>query len=268
MKKWLYTAAGCLIAAIVAGGWIGQAGASKGDLLALLDMADNQMSGQKQVTIRYGTATEGNVGEVGLRALGKRIADGLSLREQPAGSGSSAAPSSAERGQAAGGKPEADGTVVYEAAADSPDGDGRVTLWIFSTDGGHGGYVAVKREASGKDPDGARLAEWQRLAGERLKAEGLHGQWNAAVQGLVPATAMPAGGPDALLRRIGRSVRGRELERYTDNGTISVTFSSKRLKGSVASGIYRVSLQAAVHKQSDNGEWRLTLGSPVITTEY
>jgi len=259
MKKWLYAAVLCLIAAIVAGGLIGQAGAENGkDMLAIAGYAEEQMEGSKDVTIRFGGELDADVQAEGWLTAGKRLSRLLDLKEEPA-------PAGAAAGSGDGGTDKA----MYRAGTILPYGGGSISLVLFDTGEGKQGYAVVKRELKADRLDGEALAEWQRQVSEMLLENGLHGKWNIAVQGLVSEKALGSGEKtDALLKRVGQYFHGKELERYTDNGTVSVTFSSKKLKGSVRSGMYRVSLQAALHKQSQDGRWRLTIGTPVITTEY
>ncbi|WP_409342408.1 YwmB family TATA-box binding protein [Paenibacillus sp. MBLB4367] len=258
MKKWLYAAILCLVAAIVAGGLIGQAGAENGkDLLAVARYAEEQMEGAKQVTIRFAAPMSEELQAKGWHEAGRKLAKLFAMKEE------AVAAEKPANGSAGSEK------AAYRASAQLPDGEGSVSLVLFDTGEGLPGYAVFKRELTAGRLDGDALAAWQRQAAGLLRDSGLKGKWNIAVQGMVSEETLASGGnADALLKRIGNFFLGKELERYTDSGTLSVTYSSKKLKGSVRSGVYHVSLQAALHKQSENGQWRLTIGTPVITTEY
>jgi hypothetical protein len=60
----------------------------------------------------------------------------------------------------------------------------------------------------------------------------------------------------------------REIERYEDIGTVSISFYSPMLKTSIQSGEGSMNFQAAIHQNSVTNKWRVTLGMPIITKEY
>jgi hypothetical protein len=102
---------------------------------------------------------------------------------------------------------------------------------------------------------------------EKLANMNLAGQWNTMVQGTLTYTGQEKD-PKALLQRISKEVKGIEQDWYVDEHTISTSLFTNKLKGSVESGSHTVNLQIALHQNSITKEWRLTMGSPLITMEY
>ncbi|MEK8132119.1 YwmB family TATA-box binding protein [Paenibacillus filicis] len=128
-------------------------------------------------------------------------------------------------------------------------------------------YVIVRAECE-DFPVGAadRAADMQQRIDTALAGSFREGAWNVIVQGgLVERTE--SGAQSALDKSL-RLLQAEELERYEDRGTISRSYGSDRLAGFVLSGSRKVHVQAALHSNSEDGSWRLTLGTPVITTEY
>ncbi len=128
-------------------------------------------------------------------------------------------------------------------------------------------YVIVRIEceqlAAG---DAERAVKLQQSVDTALAAVPWEAAWNVIVQGgLKERTESEA--VAALERSLGK-LAAREVERYRDTGTISRSYRSEALNGYVLSGGEKVHLQAALHVHTQDESWRLTLGTPVITTEY
>jgi hypothetical protein len=91
------------------------------------------------------------------------------------------------------------------------------------------------------------------------------------LQGPLAAKAAPAGeglSPESALAAVAQPFLAQPREAYEDAGTYSVSYTSKALAQTVRSGRHNISLQAALHRDSESGSWRLTLGAPIITSEY
>jgi hypothetical protein len=95
----------------------------------------------------------------------------------------------------------------------------------------------------------------------------LDGKWNTMVQGIL-TTIGPGDDPESLLKGLTEEVEGTEQELYRDEQTLSASLFTRKLKGTVKSGRHKVNLQIALHQNSITKEWRLTMGSPLITMEY
>jgi hypothetical protein len=102
---------------------------------------------------------------------------------------------------------------------------------------------------------------------EKLTDLNLDGKWNTMVQGVL-TTIGPGDDPEDLLQRLHKEVEGTEQELYRDEQTLSTSLFTKKLMGSVQSGSHKVNLQIALHQNSITKEWRLTMGTPLITMEY
>ena len=88
------------------------------------------------------------------------------------------------------------------------------------------------------------------------------------VQGNIKQATLSSSNADSIIKLIITNLKGRVLERYTDTNTESIAISSSQIHASAISGKHRLNLQAAIHRDTVSGEWRLTLGTPVITSEY
>lgn len=63
--------------------------------------------------------------------------------------------------------------------------------------------------------------------------------------------------------------QAREVERYEDNGTESVVYYASKLQSYVKVGEGRAAnLQIARYQRTDNGEWSIIVGVPLITGDY
>ncbi|MDP5275060.1 YwmB family TATA-box binding protein [Chengkuizengella axinellae] len=71
-----------------------------------------------------------------------------------------------------------------------------------------------------------------------------------------------------LWKSLNNKLQLNEIETYTDERTVSTSFYSSKLNSEILSGSNRMNLQVALHQNSINDEWQLTIGSPIITIEY
>ncbi|MGF9710684.1 YwmB family TATA-box binding protein [Paenibacillus naphthalenovorans] len=111
----------------------------------------------------------------------------------------------------------------------------------------------------------AHILELQQELEQKMASLNMPVQWNVMVQGELRGTRAAAG---EFLQRLPQLLNAAEVERYTDNGTVSVSYFSRDLKARLLTGERQMNLQAAVHEHSDTGKQRVTLGVPVITMEY
>lgn len=156
------------------------------------------------------------------------------------------------------------GERVYRQEQPLPGGCGR-TLLLAEIDPGQS-YLIVKVECTLSLRKAGEALAYQRELDERLAAASFVGRWNVIVQGgLAAAETRDA---EAVLADVRGAFDAQEAERYADGGTVSVSYTSPRLREFVVSGTNRLHLQVALHRDSVTGSRRLTLGTPVITTEY
>ncbi|NDI35166.1 YwmB family TATA-box binding protein [Chengkuizengella sediminis] len=71
-----------------------------------------------------------------------------------------------------------------------------------------------------------------------------------------------------LWEQLNNALQLNEIETYTDKRTISNSYYSPNLNTKILSGSNPMNLQVALHQNSLNDEWQLTIGSPIITMEY
>jgi len=235
-----------LLAALLLAGWSAAAkptaaDAGRSDLAALLAAADGVLAPDAAVTLRYAAPLPAAAGDDALAAAGDALAARLSL---PAGAVS-----------------RASGHAVYAA------GGGGLSLQLARLDDGSA-FVIARLEARTADGLPALEARRERLEAA-LQAAGVQADCNVVLQG---AAAGPSAGAaaqaDGLQALLAKRLGAAPLERYADGETVSITMSAPKLHASVISGGKRVSLQAAVHTVTESGLQRITIGTPVITTEY
>lgn len=257
-KDMVWTAAGLLLAAGLLAGWLrpaygdaapaaagAQAGSAAADTAALLERAAASFAAPPAVTLRFCSVDLGAAAAE--RAAGEAAAQQLGLRASEAAAGDAA----------------------YRAEGAAARG-ARVTLLLAGSSDGASSFMIVKLEAQGPIEQGA-LLDWQRDVERRLASLGVRGAWNAMLQGPLAASAAPGDGvksPEAALAAAARPFRAQPREAYEDAGTYSVSYETTTLAQTLRSGSHDISLQAALHRDSENGGWRLTLGAPLITTEY
>lgn len=159
-----------------------------------------------------------------------------------------------------------DGHTAYRAVAAAGAG-GKVSMF-WSELGNGASYVIVTHET----------ADWQRgggfeaaaeATGETLQAAGITAEWNAALQGTAAAQDAPAAALNAVEAQLARIFTSPKAEEaYGDATTASRSYSVPGLARTVASGGHALALQAAVHRSSETGANRVTIGLPLITIEY
>ncbi|MEI7025818.1 YwmB family TATA-box binding protein [Paenibacillus sp. y28] len=148
----------------------------------------------------------------------------------------------------------------------TPLPDGR-TYMLLSLEGRLGDASAAPWQAQ------LQLLETEMTA---LEPSGQPPVWNMMVQG----EALPRlqNNPDALWSELSSGFDAKVLSRYADSRTVSQTFDSASLSRSASFPLQHFStgarqkgtlnLQAALHRDTETGHLRLTLGTPLITIEY
>lgn len=170
------------------------------------------------------------------------------------------------------------GRTVYQATGDAEAVASSLTLTKFpGQDEGY--YVVLRMEGQGSAAVRG-MKERIALSGESLADEGVHIQWNGALQGEInPEAAGQASAEQAMKSPLHRSLYTLEkgnwhalnltaVEDYEDGGTISRSYTVPDMAISVASGGHQVSLQMAVHRNDLTGREEISLGSPLLTVEY
>ncbi|MGG1520079.1 YwmB family TATA-box binding protein [Paenibacillus oryzisoli] len=140
------------------------------------------------------------------------------------------------------------------------------SLTVASPEGQQACYAVVRLDTAGS-VDESQLLGWQEQMDGKLQEQGVRGNWNVMVQGYVSSEKM-ADSPERLLDDIVLACGGKVVESYSDAHTFSRSMVSGAFKASVQSGEHTVNAQVALHQDSTSGEWRVTVGTPLITMEY
>lgn len=83
------------------------------------------------------------------------------------------------------------------------------------------------------------------------------GAWTTVTQGSIAA------GTEDVIRELSNKLKLKESERYQDTGTLSITYRS-----GIEPNSPHTSVQVALHRNSETGQTRLTIGTPAIHVEY
>jgi|GEM_PF-4985171 len=104
----------------------------------------------------------------------------------------------------------------------------------------------------------------------QLNDLGLDYNWNGTVQGEKERQAKGSAQVtvEQLEQVIAKEVKLIQMEKYTDNGTYSASYSAPELGQGIVSGKHELHLQMAVHQISGTDQERVSIGLPLITTEY
>lgn len=108
----------------------------------------------------------------------------------------------------------------------------------------------------------------------QLRALGLQSSWNVMIQGNVADDANTytspgqLGLPPALQLGLTNNLQVRELNRYQDANSLSISYHSSRIDPSAEDAILKMNLQVAVHRDSITGQQRVTIATPAISIAY
>lgn len=113
--------------------------------------------------------------------------------------------------------------------------------------------------------DAGEAARWIERAEAALPDADGPSNWFVNVQGALAA-------PDLadVWVRIEKAADAKLLDAYADAaaGTYSFSYSSPRFGMTVGEGAGAIGLQAAAHRDTETGIWRVTLGTPAVLLEY
>ncbi|GIP34134.1 YwmB family TATA-box binding protein [Paenibacillus sp. J2TS4] len=161
-------------------------------------------------------------------------------------------------------KQSSDGRPSYDTRA--PGYGGMVLMRLAALDDGQTSYLTIRWEGSLEE---ARLAqEWQERVTHAQPGEDHKAGWRINIQGGMNSTWKELADKEAVIEYIQEELKASRVDRYEDSGSLSVSLTSPLLQEYVLSGSDPIHAQAAVHRVTETGAWRLTLGSPMITTEY
>ena len=104
----------------------------------------------------------------------------------------------------------------------------------------------------------------------QLNGLGVEYNWNGTVQGEKKRQGKGSAQRtvNQLELEVAEQIKLVQMENYTDNGTYSASYSAPELGQGVISGTHELNLQLAVHQISGTDQERVSIGLPLITTEY
>jgi len=248
-KFWLLSMIGMAIVSWIFG-WVRHAEASAGnDAERLLNAVKPFVRGEARVEFKYtGSYGDCRGGERALLETGHELSGRLGLSQ------------AAELGAS-------NGHAVY-TSENGVFASGAASLTVAQPQGQAACYMVLRLDASAQAAQADMLAWQERMTGV-LQELGIGGAWNVMVQGEVGADAVSADEQaKQLTAGLLNKLDAEALESYADTGTWSVSAVTERLAGGVMSGDRRMNLQAAMHRDSVSGQWRLTVGTPIVTMEY
>ncbi|UJF32714.1 YwmB family TATA-box binding protein [Paenibacillus hexagrammi] len=162
---------------------------------------------------------------------------------------------------------ESNGHPVYSAVTNALQSSS-LTLIVAEPQNSSACYVVLRLDASSEEQL-AEMLKWQEAADQHWDKLSVEGQWNVMVQGMVSQQQLSRDeDPSHFMNQMVHTFKGQVAESYTDQGTISVSLVSAGFHHFIKSGSNPIELQIALHRESDTGVWRLTAGTPVITSEY
>jgi hypothetical protein len=248
-KFWLLSII-CMSLTGIIFGWVRHADAQvEQEALQLLNTVKPYMMSEKQITFKY-TGYYGTCDSIDQEMLqvGKKLSQTFGVPQTEVLSESNAHP-------------------IYTAKAEVVPG-AVATVTVASPQGQSACYVVLRLDAS-QEPEQAELVKWQEQAGKQLKKLRINGQWNVMVQDYVSELEQfRQMNSVELVNNIALAFKGKIVESYKDQNTVSASLTSEEFHSFVKSGNQVVNLQVALHQESMTGKWRLTVGTPIITMEY
>lgn len=134
-------------------------------------------------------------------------------------------------------------------------------------------YLTITLEStgarSGSDSalfDKQAWIEQQAWIEKQLSALGLSAEGHTTIEGILPASYKQ--NLSAWQSELIDTLELKELESYQDHRTLSVSYYSPQLPNHVLTGSQKMNLQIALSHDSYENQWKVTIGSPIITIEY
>ncbi|NRF95895.1 YwmB family TATA-box binding protein [Paenibacillus frigoriresistens] len=248
-KSWILSII-CISIISIIFGWVRHADAQgEQEALQLLNTVKPYMTSENQIIFKYtGYYSTCSGIDQNLLQVGKKLSQAFGTPQVEVLSESNSHP-------------------IYTAKSEVVPG-AVVTVAVASPLGQAACYVVLRLDAS-DEAEQSELVNWQEQASEQLKKLGINGQWNVMVQGYVNEQEQSGQKSSTeLVNAIALAFKGKIVESYKDQKTVSASLASKEFHSSVKSGNQTVNLQVAMHQESTTGKLRLTVGTPIITMEY
>lgn len=159
---------------------------------------------------------------------------------------------------------DTNGHRIYSASGTPPSaGGGRLELALSGWPDGTTNVTVRWLAPAGAEKD--MLLSWARDAAAGLGNIGVQAKWMVTLRGSVGSLTPEA--VKTLKEKIRTVYKAVPIESYTDSGSEIVSYSSTLLEPGVRSGGGKVNLQAALHRDSIYGTYRLTIATPLIPSE-
>lgn len=242
-KLWILFLIGMAFTGLIIG-WVHQARANAGnDAERLVNVTKPLLENDLKLTFKYMGVAKVCSKQANLLSIGTSLSKELELP------------------QAAGLDPANDRLYTTELKGSEQDA---ITLKLMWMEASSNCYMVLKRETT-VSPRGDSLLSWQKQTSAMLNKLGIAGEWNVMLQGMASDDAAE---PTELMNTLVANLRGEVLETYRDQGTLSYSLFSEDFDAGIHSRDQRLNLQVAVHRDSESGGLKVTVGTPIITGEY
>lgn len=146
-------------------------------------------------------------------------------------------------------------------AAQSGQLGGRISISLLETDGSFEQLLLTFDAAGNGALTQNGLLEAAAAISEKLEESGTEFTSSLKVQGLA--------GKKKPVEELMKRANAKPIDRYEEDGTVSATLFSGKLRSSVDTGGGKMAnLQIALHKETNSEHTSLTIGIPVITGDY
>lgn len=240
-----------LLGAIVLSGWTAYTGVTRAssqtisDAEKVLQTADRLYPSGYAVTVQH----SGPYGRAESDSAFAELGDGIASRFGLTGS-----------------KParDANGHRVYGVSGEPQAGEGG-KLEIALSGWADGTTNLVVRWDAPADAAKDKLLAWMNDATDRLDKAGAQAKWMITLRG--NEGGLSEGALKALKAKVAGAFKAEPVESYSDSGGEIISYNSRRLASGVRSAGGKVNLQAAFHRDSVYGTYKLTVATPLIIAE-
>lgn len=132
---------------------------------------------------------------------------------------------------------------------------------------GHGQHVQVVVRLEGTSGKAAEMISLQSILSDSLSGWDKDGLWTTKAQGAWKLPAEEASHETKLSGAVEDTLKGQVTSIYKDLGIVSMTFRSELLPVK-ASKEDATALQTAYQQDTETGEWKLSIGAPMLTGEF
>lgn len=214
------------------------------DLTTMVRLSSELLGGDSKLLVYQGAEWEDYDSQEEFQLLFNRLTAELGMEE---GGGPS-------RVSTIQGRPEAERKVLLDGS--------EVTVRLVGLHDGRSTYVTVRWE--GRLDGSEQAAAWRTNLNEVLQGLGIQLAWRTEIQGITEERASA----EQMVDQVSRLWQAEEIDRYQDIRSLSVSLTSSVLDEFIWNGNSPMHLQAALHQVTETEQWRLTLGTPVILSEY